>query len=146
MQLLLSKIARFIIKLRKNRIIKGFMFTRQLIIQFLIVNILFSNFAWAIDECGYLFDLSTTEQITFQYDNPIADRASLKTDNLKQNNPDDNASNSACDVNCSANIRLLYVSFSLPLVHFTAIDSTVNSMESSYHSIHDQPPVKPPRA
>jgi hypothetical protein len=121
------------------------MFTKHIIIPFLIVNILFSNLAWSVDECGYLFE-QPNKVINTQFDDHLNNFLISKTDDLQKSNiPGEDIDKNACDINCSANVRLLFISFSLPFVHLTTIDSIFDSLESSFYSIQGQPPVKPPR-
>ncbi len=126
------------------------MFIRHLITQFLIANILFSNLVWAIDECGYLFDVPTPE-INASLDVQFTDRINLESKLLKKElikkevDNDKNTGINNCDVSCSANAHLLYISFSFPAIDFTDVHSIIFSSDPSYRSFNRQPPTKPPR-
>ncbi len=119
------------------------MFIRHLIIQFLIANILFSNFAWAVDECGYLFNVPT-EEINASADIQFSNSSTSDREYSKKE-LHTSADTNNCDVNCSANARLLYISFSLPAIDFTDVHAIIFSSDPSYRSFNGQPLTKPPR-
>ena len=115
------------------------MFSRYLIIQLLIVNILFSNLAWAVDECAYLFNHSDqyASVLVNQLDNASEDDTAINSSNT--------STSLSCDSHCFANIRLTYVSYHLFDIHFVNSDTDITSIQRTYHSIQGQPPIKPPR-
>ncbi len=121
------------------------MFIRQLIIQLLVLNIVFSNFAWAIDECAYNFSDSNRSEFLITADQ-FSNHYQRYDDQLVDNDADNSTStNVNCDSHCFANVQLIYVAFHLNDIQFLNNYSNINSRQVPWHSINAQPPVKPPR-
>ncbi len=104
---------------------------RRIIIQLLILNILLSNFAWAVDDCAYLFDAPAQQNSS--------------ADNSSNDSAGDNSQNISCDSHCFANARLLYVSFTLPEIIFMDVQAVILYSSSNYHSVTGDTPGKPPK-
>lgn len=105
------------------------MFMRRIMIQLLTLSILFSNIAWAMDECTWFTDVSG--QDISQATTPPSDNGSVK---------------SFCDSYCIGWVHLLYINyqtFSINTIshHF---DGVLHS--SFYHSLQRKPPTEPPQA
>ncbi len=115
------------------------MFIRQLIINLLVLNIVLSNFAWAIDECAY--DFSNSDAIIFS----ISSDQSAGNSSLDKDSDNNASTNVSCDSHCFANVRLVYFAFDLTDIPFLDNHSTINSRQVNWHSVNTQPPVKPPR-
>ncbi len=112
---------------------------RQLIINLLVLNIVLSNFAWAIDECAYDFSNSDAIEFLISSDQSVGNPSSDK-------DSDNNSSSTvSCDSHCFANVRLVYIAFDLTDIPFLNNHSTINSRQVLWHSVNAQPPVKPPR-
>ena len=115
------------------------MFIRQLIINLLVLNIVLSNFAWAMDDCAYNFTNSDNIDILISSDQSAK--------NFSSDKDSDNSASStvSCDSHCFANIRLVYVAFDLTDIPFIDNHSNFISRQILWYSVNTQPPVKPPR-
>ncbi len=116
------------------------MSVRQLIINLLVLNIVLSNFAWAMDDCAYNFTYSDDIDILISSDQPAKNASSDK------DGDNSGSSTVSCDSHCFANVRLAYVAFDLTDIPFLDNHSTINSRQDLWYSVNTQPPVKPPRA
>ena len=126
------------------------MFIRQLIINLLVLNIVFSNFAWAIDECAYDFSNSNSTEFLMTVDqlsnHQLSNHSQTCNDQKVDKDADINgSSNVSCDNHCFANVQLIYVAFHLNDIQFLNNYSNINSRQVPWHSINAQPPVKPPK-
>lgn len=104
------------------------MLIRRIITQLLILTILFSNFAWAMDECA-LFQEVSAQEIS-QISNPPLD---------------EDSENNSCDSRCIGHAKLLYISYRSPYIEFTDTKSNITFLLSFYHSAQGKPPTKPPK-
>jgi len=96
-----------------------------IIIPLLIMTILFSNMAWAMDECALFTDIS--DQNMSQATNTPSEDGSVK---------------SACDTNCIGWAQLLYISYRTSSIkisnsHFEVIPPH----PSFYRSLQHKPPT-----
>ncbi len=105
------------------------MVMRRIMIQLLTLTILFSNMAWAMDECTWFTDISGKN---------ISQVTTLPSD--------DGSVNSSCDTYCIGWAQLLYINyqtFSTNTIthHFDGVPHS-----SFYHSLQRKPPTEPPQA
>ncbi len=121
------------------------MFPRQLIIQLLVLNIVFSNFAWAIDECAYDFTNPGSSDFFISMDHnsgPYQIHNEQQTDN---DTDIPGSFNVKCDAHCFANMRLIYIAFDFTTIQYINNHSFINYYPLPWFSVIAQPPVKPPR-
>jgi len=104
------------------------MFIRHIMIQLLSLSILFSNVAWAMDDCTWFMDVSG--QDISQTSTPLSDN--------------DSATNT-CDNYCIAWVHLLYINYQTSSIN-TITHHFYGILPSSfYHSLQRKPPTEPPQ-
>jgi hypothetical protein len=103
----------------------------HLITLFLSLSILFSNMAWAMDEC------SLTDEFSTQALNSL-DIAS--EDHTLSNNPTGNT----CNSSCAGWNHLNYLTYTTPFVSITKLQNTVAAYSITYYFTLKKPLVKPP--
>lgn len=103
------------------------MFMPRIIIPLLVLTILFSNMAWAMDECALFTDISG--QNMSQVTNTPSEDGSVK---------------SACDTYCIGWAQLLYISYLTSSINISNSHFDVILPPSFYHSLQHKPPTEPP--
>ena len=110
---------------------------RQLVIQLLVLNILFSNFAWAVDECTYLIEGPET----------FLKHSIDESKDLLFNDSSDisNQTSNSCNFHCFAHIQSAVNINSLSDISYYPPSTLIVSFQTSYFSFQKQPPIRPPR-
>jgi len=104
------------------------MFNRCIIIPLLIMTILFSNMAWAMDECA---------ELTVVSEQSMSQAANISSD--------DGSENSSCDTYCIGWAQLLYISYCTSPTMTNNNHFDVIPHPSFYHSLQRKPPTAPPQ-
>ncbi|HHJ16122.1 MAG TPA: hypothetical protein ENJ80_05425 [Gammaproteobacteria bacterium] len=102
---------------------------RRILIQLLTLSILFSNMAWAMDECALFVDVPGR---------PVSQEADTPSD--------DSSVNSICDTYCIGWAQLLCMSYQTSSSNIIAYQFDVLTRASFYHSLQRKPPTEPPQA
>jgi len=105
------------------------MFMRCIIISLLTLTILFSNMAWAMDECA--LQVNVSEQNISSVSNTLAD---------------DGSESVICNIFCVGWAQLLYIGHKTPSTINIAHHFNVIPYSSFYHSLNQKPPTEPPQA
>jgi hypothetical protein len=101
---------------------------RIILIPLLIMTILFSNMAWAMDECLLFADLS-----------------GQKVSQIADTPPKEDAKNTACDTLCYSWSQFLFIGYRTPSINISANHFDVVPQFSFYHSLRRKPPTEPPQ-
>jgi len=104
------------------------MFIRRIIISLLVMTLLFSNMAWAMDECAVFTDVSGQN---------ISSAANTPSD--------DGSVNSFCYTHCIGWSQLLYISYSTSPINISNFQFDVIPPPSFYQSLQSKPPTEPPQ-
>jgi len=104
------------------------MFNRRIIIPLLVLTLLFSNMAWAMDKCALLDKVSgqNISQIT-------------------STSADDGSESNTCNTFCVGWAQLLYISYRASLIKLGNNHLDVIPHPSFYHSLQRKPPTHPPQ-
>ena len=102
----------------------------RILIQLLTLSILFSNIAWAMDECAWSADLPPGQHISQEADSPS----------------DDSSADSVCDTYCIGWVQLLYISCQTSSSNIITHYFDVTPHTSFYHFLQRKPPTEPPQA
>ena len=105
------------------------MFNRRIIISLLVMNILLSNMAWAMDECALLLNISGQN---------ISQVANTPVDDVSESN--------ACDTFCFGWAQLLSINYHTSFIKISNSHIDVILQPSFYHSLQRKPPTEPPQA
>ena len=100
----------------------------RFIIALLILTVVFSNMAWAMDVCVQHADL--TEQSI----SPTTNTA-----------PDNGSEYNSCDIFCHCCMQLLYISSHTSPVNTRNSHFAIIYTPSFYHSLQRKPPTEPPQ-
>lgn len=108
---------------------------------FLCLNILFSNMAWAMDECSLSVEFSTHTVVQFDSANnsngDIASHEQIFTDETTADN--------TCNTFCVGWTHLNYISYTTPVIDISKTHSNVIQRSFIYHFTQRKPPTEPPK-
>ena len=105
------------------------MFTRRITTSLLTLTLLFSNMAWAMDECVLLVEVPG--QNISQATNILSEDGSVKN---------------YCDIYCIGWAQLLYISYPTSSINISNSHFEVIPLHPSfYHSLQHKPPTEPPQ-
>ena len=105
------------------------MFIRLIITQLLTLSILFSNIAWAMDECSWFTNVSGQEMS--QTATPPSDNGSVT---------------GSCNSYCIGWIHLLYINYQASSINTITHHFDGMPKFSFYHSLQRKPLTEPPQA
>jgi len=104
------------------------MINHRIIIPLLVITILLSNMAWAMDECALLVNVSGQN---------ISQVTNISTDDGSESN--------VCDTFCFGWAHLLYIRYRTPFIKISNSHFDVIPRPSFYHSLQRKPPTAPPQ-
>jgi len=113
----------------------------RLISLFLCLNILFSNMAWAMDECSLNVEFSTHTVI--QFDSAISSNGDIASP--EKFFTDDTSVDNTCNIFCVGWTHLNYISYTTPVINITKTHSDVVQCPFTYHFSQHKPPTEPPK-
>lgn len=115
--------------------------TTRLIATFLCLSLLFSNMAWAMDECSL-----TTEFFTQTIDSVNLNTDPGTTDTtFSERNVIDNSSGNGCDTLCAGWTHLNYISYKTPIINAIKTHNDIAPLSFIYHFSLRKPPTEPPK-
>ncbi len=100
---------------------------RQFIAHFLILSVLATNVAWAMDDCS-------SQHLNEDYG--LVQLDSLSSDTMN---------NGVCDDPCVGWLHLVAIPLGTKLDYFPFTRQDVVRIETSFHSLDQAPPIRPPQ-